>query len=200
MSDPEQPRILRGATVHGEVVMSVDGTVVSVHGIGGPMTGLRAEKGEQQIFLPSQTIMGASPRSGKYVAWDGERYVFRPTLESISTDEDLMLIGRVKRLKKKRAIIGKNPDIGPSVIEKPNTEAKVAERPARFSPTISSPSAARKMEAYMNAKGLDQTEFSIQAKTTDKTIRKFRQTGKVKRSILVGIAAAMGISREELLR
>ena len=72
--------------------------------------------------------------------------------------------------------------------------------PQRMSATIHAPSAARKMEVYMNAKGLDQTEFSIQAGTTDKTIRKFRQTGKIKRTILAGIAAAMGISREELLK
>ena len=52
----------------------------------------------------------------------------------------------------------------------------------------------------MNARGLGQTEFAIQANTTDKTIRKFRQTGKVKKSILDGIASAMGISKQELLR
>jgi hypothetical protein len=70
----------------------------------------------------------------------------------------------------------------------------------RMSATVHSPSAARKMVEYMNAKGMNQTEFSIQAKTTDKTIRKFRQTGKIKGSILAGIASAMGISREQLLQ
>jgi hypothetical protein len=70
----------------------------------------------------------------------------------------------------------------------------------RMSASVHAPSAAGKMEAYMNAKGLDQTEFAIQAGTTDKTIRKFRQTGKVKRSILDGIASAMGTSRQELLK
>jgi hypothetical protein len=69
----------------------------------------------------------------------------------------------------------------------------------RMSATIHAPSAAQKMKAYMNTKGLNQTEFAIQAGTTDKTIRKFRQTGKVKRSILDGIASAMGVSRQELL-
>ncbi|WP_158789133.1 hypothetical protein [Granulicella sp. L46] len=73
-----------------------------------------------------------------------------------------------------------------------------AKRP-RLSASIHSPSAASKMEAYMKAKGLNQTEFAITADTTDKTIRKFRQTGQVKRSILGGIAKAMGTTREELL-
>ncbi len=73
-------------------------------------------------------------------------------------------------------------------------------REPRMSASIVSPSAARKMEAYMNAHGLDQTQFAIQAQTTDKTIRKFRQTGRVKRSILDGIASAMGVKKEDLLK
>lgn len=72
-------------------------------------------------------------------------------------------------------------------------------KPKRLSPQITSLSAARKMEAYMDAHGLNQTEFAIQAKTSDKTIRKFRRTGQVKRSILTGIAAAMGMTKDELL-
>jgi hypothetical protein len=69
----------------------------------------------------------------------------------------------------------------------------------RVSASVHSPGAALKMEAYMKAKGLGQTEFAIQANTTDKTIRKFRQTGSIKRSILADIARAMGSTKEELL-
>ena len=79
-------------------------------------------------------------------------------------------------------------------------EHRVHPQSPRLSSQITSPSAARKMEAFMENKALNQTEFAIQAKTTDKTIRKFRQTGKVKRSILTGIASAMGITKEELLK
>ena len=70
----------------------------------------------------------------------------------------------------------------------------------RASAQIKSESAARKVQAFMDKRCLNQTEFAIQAKTTDKTIRKFLKTGQIKRSILVGIAEAMHISREELLR
>lgn len=73
-------------------------------------------------------------------------------------------------------------------------------RPPRLSSQITSPSAVRKMEAFMESNALNQTEFAIRANTSDKTIRKFRQTGRVKRSILTGIASAMGITKEELLR
>lgn len=72
-------------------------------------------------------------------------------------------------------------------------------KPKRLSALIHSPSAAAKMHAYMNKKGLSQTEFGIQARTTDKTIRKFIKTGYVKRSILIDIAAAMGVDKEDLL-
>jgi hypothetical protein len=78
------------------------------------------------------------------------------------------------------------------------TEIRPAVR-ERMSASIHSPSAAAKMKAYMEAKALNQTEFAIKAGTTDKTIRKFRQTGKVKRSILSDIAKAMGTTKEELL-
>jgi hypothetical protein len=48
-------------------------------------------------MLPSATITGVTPDS-KYVAWNGEQYVFRHTQESVLADERLMLIGRVKEL------------------------------------------------------------------------------------------------------
>jgi hypothetical protein len=73
-------------------------------------------------------------------------------------------------------------------------------KPQRIAATIASPSAAQKMQSYINAQGLNQTEFAIRANTSDKTIRKFRKTGIIKRSILTGIASAMGVTKEELLK
>jgi len=70
----------------------------------------------------------------------------------------------------------------------------------RLKGTITSLLAARKMEAYINAKGMTQTEFAIQAQTTDRTLRSFRKTGNVRKSILDSIAKAMGKTREELLQ
>ena len=87
----------------------------------------------------------------------------------------------------------------PQPASEPHAELPKTARTTRMSASIISPSAARKMEAYMNSKAMNQKEFSIQAGTTEKTIRKFRQTGRVKRSILDGIASAMGLSRENLL-
>jgi len=73
------------------------------------------------------------------------------------------------------------------------------EKPLRMPATVHSSSAAEKMVKFMDSKGFGQTEFAIQANTTDKTIRKFRQTGTIKRSILADIAKAMGTTKEDLL-
>ncbi len=69
----------------------------------------------------------------------------------------------------------------------------------RFSGQIKSETAARKLKAFMEKRGLGQTEFAIKANTSDKTIRKFLRTGSIKRSILTEIATAMGTTKEELL-
>jgi hypothetical protein len=88
----------------------------------------------------------------------------------------------------------------PPPITKPK-QSQIArvQKPLRMPATIHSPSAAAKMQAFMDSKGLGQTEFAIRANTTDKTIRKFRQTGMIKRSILADIAKAMGTTKEDML-
>lgn len=69
----------------------------------------------------------------------------------------------------------------------------------RFPRTITSPIAARRMEAHITNAGLGQTEFATKARITDRTLRTFRRTGKVDRQTLDQIAAAMGTTRELLL-
>jgi hypothetical protein len=71
--------------------------------------------------------------------------------------------------------------------------------PHRLPATIHSPSAARKLEAYLRNKGIGLTEFAIRAQTTDRTLRSFRRTGKLRRDIFDNIAKAMGTTREALL-
>ena len=70
----------------------------------------------------------------------------------------------------------------------------------RMSATVHSPSAARKMEAHLATKGIGLTDFASTAGTTDRTLRSFRKTGNIRRSILAGIASAMGTSMENLLK
>jgi hypothetical protein len=66
--------------------------------------------------------------------------------------------------------------------------------------SIGTHAAARRMESYIDSKGMNLTEFASLAGTTDKTLRKFRENGCIKRDVFDGIAKAMGITREELLR
>jgi hypothetical protein len=93
--------------------------------------------------------------------------------------------------------------IAPISPTEPETTSSInpTSKPAvkRLSSQIYSPSAAAKMAAYMNKKALNQTEFSIQAGTSDKTVRRFIKTGYIKRSILIGIAAAMRVSKDDLI-
>ena len=66
--------------------------------------------------------------------------------------------------------------------------------------SVNSRIAAMRMRKYCEDNGLKQTEFATLAGTTDRTIRRFHKTGKVSKTVLMGIATQMGISREELLR
>jgi hypothetical protein len=70
----------------------------------------------------------------------------------------------------------------------------------RLSASITSRVAANRMEAYIQSKQISQTEFATAADTTERTIRAFRRTGKVRRDIFGGIARAMGIGKDDLLR
>jgi lambda repressor-like predicted transcriptional regulator len=74
-----------------------------------------------------------------------------------------------------------------------------AEPKRRFPSQVKSESAARKVEDYMNKRGLNQTEFSSKAGMTDRTLRNFLRTGVARRSTLDGIASAMGVTKESLL-
>jgi hypothetical protein len=69
----------------------------------------------------------------------------------------------------------------------------------RLTATIQSPPAAKRMEAYLKSKAIGQTEFATQVGTTDRTLRAFRKTGKVRRDIFEAIAKAMGMDKEALL-
>ena len=70
----------------------------------------------------------------------------------------------------------------------------------RLAATVASLAAARRMEEYLEVNGIGQTEFAIRVGTTDRTLRRFRKSGKIRRSIFEVIAAQLGVSREELLK
>lgn len=76
---------------------------------------------------------------------------------------------------------------------------KVTRSHDRLPSTVDSLSAARKMEAFIKSKGIGLTEFATSAGVTDRTLRSFRKTGKIRRSLLAQIAKAMGTTKENML-
>jgi hypothetical protein len=73
------------------------------------------------------------------------------------------------------------------------------EKHKRLTGTVHSPRAAERVEQFCKDRGIGMTEFAIQAGTTDRTLRSFRKTGRVRRSILDGIAKVMRTTREKLI-
>jgi uncharacterized FAD-dependent dehydrogenase len=71
-------------------------------------------------------------------------------------------------------------------------------RQKRFTGTVTSPLVARRLEEFIESKGMSFAEFAKQVNTTDRTIRQFRRTGKVRREIFRGIVKAIGLKPEDL--
>jgi hypothetical protein len=69
----------------------------------------------------------------------------------------------------------------------------------RMTGSIHSPRAVARLEKYLQDHGLGAAEFATRAQTTDRTLRSFRSTGKVRRYIFDNIARAMGTTRDDLL-
>ncbi|MDR3773278.1 MAG: helix-turn-helix transcriptional regulator [Terracidiphilus sp.] len=67
----------------------------------------------------------------------------------------------------------------------------------RIGRSIHSDKAARRMEAYIQEKGITQTQFSVAVNADTKTLYRFRRTGKVEKSVAKRIAEAMGITLEQ---
>jgi hypothetical protein len=89
----------------------------------------------------------------------------------------------------------------PPATERPQAETTEAAptQNKRLKSTVTSEIAARRMEVHMTSNGIGQTEFAGTVGTTDRTLRAFRKTGKVRRDIFDAIAKAMGTTREALM-
>lgn len=66
--------------------------------------------------------------------------------------------------------------------------------------SVGSPEAVAAVKEYIQARGLSQTEFSIEAGVSERTLRSFLASGKMRRSSLDGVARAMDLTLEQLLR
>lgn len=74
-------------------------------------------------------------------------------------------------------------------------------KPNRRSASVKSPAAVRRMDKYLDEHPeLTPTDFAIAAETTDRTLRRFRESCRAKREVLRGIASAMKIDLAALVR
>lgn len=70
----------------------------------------------------------------------------------------------------------------------------------RMSRTLGSPEALKVVTDYLDQTKLTDTQFGNQFDTTDRTVRSFRSTGKMRRSNFEAMAASMGLTSDQLLR
>jgi hypothetical protein len=103
------------------------------------------------------------------------------------------------------AALAAKPELAGATVptEEAAASAKGESAPARskrLQSTVTSAIATRRMEAYLESNGIGQTEFAVEVGTTDRTLRTFRKTGKVRRDIFDSIATKMGTTRELLLK
>lgn len=83
-------------TNYGQVNSQASGgaAAVTISGTGGPLTSYAAVKGATQVVRPSATIVGVTPGSQQFVAWDGTSFVLKPTLASVFLN-NLEPVGKV---------------------------------------------------------------------------------------------------------
>ena len=77
---------------------------------------------------------------------------------------------------------------------RPGTTAK------RLPRSIGTPEAVNAAICYMESEGLMETQFGNQFQSTDRTLRNFRKSGKMRRSTFEAMAKSMGLTIAELLR
>jgi len=70
----------------------------------------------------------------------------------------------------------------------------------RMSRTLGSAEALRVVTEYLDQTKLTDTQFGNQFDTTDRTVRSFRRTGKMRRSNFEAMATSIGLTRDQLLR
>jgi hypothetical protein len=70
----------------------------------------------------------------------------------------------------------------------------------RMSRSLGTPEAVQAVTQYLERTQMTDTEFGNQFQTTDKTVRTFRRSGKVRRSTFVAMAKSMGLTSDQLLR
>ncbi len=86
----------------------------------------------------------------------------------------------------------KGVDDLPALVVARSTDGKVGR-------TAGSTEAVAAVKAYLAAKAMTLTDFSIQAQMNERTVRRFLEKGEIQRASFKAMAEAMGLTAEELL-
>ena len=80
--------------------------------------------------------------------------------------------------------------------------ARLSTKPPRqrMSRSLGTPEAVQAVTQYLQYTQMTDTQFGNQFQTTDKTVRNFRRSGKVRRSTFEAMANSMGLTSDQLLR
>ena len=136
-------------------------------------------------------------RSGMFPERLGHYWVWRDD----SRDWNMLFMAEAAEWRARLLEVADEAPVEPDRPASP-TETEVVPpcRAKRLRSTITSPVAARRLEGFLERSNIGPTEFASRVPTTDRTLRAFRQTGKVRRDIFDAIARAMGTSKESLLK
>ena len=122
-------------------------------------------------------------------------------IKTAQTDSDATMVRLQNTIERGKEVLEhsreenrQSQQVAPPILPEPKPT-----RP-RLSAMITSPGSAKRMEEYITSRGMGMTEFATKAGTTDRTLRAFRKTGKVRRDIFASIASAMNTTKEELLK
>jgi hypothetical protein len=160
--------------------------------VGHATAGLKAQI-ERDARAAGDIPESALPHEQRYIQLKAEIFdVVNSELRVLEAEGKLARAHAVRDHQKRESV--------PSAVERVEAIPAGLGSPRRLAATIVSPNSARQMEAYMESRGIGQTEFAVEVGTTDRTLRTFRQTGKVRRDIFNAIAKAMGTTREALLK
>lgn len=79
-----------------------------------------------------------------------------------------------------------------------SSQQPAASRHGRLTGIVDSPVAASRTESHLRKKNILQRDFAIAVGCNERTLRRFRRNGKIRRDLLVSIAREMGLTLEQL--
>lgn len=131
------------------------------------------------------------PRSG-HQRWEFSRASFSSLARLHIQSSDAWILLQRALVKKAKAELKSRRKQPPASANPPSKR--------RFNDTIISLLAAQRMEDFLDSNSIGLTDFASKIGITDRTLRSFRKSGKIRRESFEKIAKEMGTTKEHLLQ